>query len=104
MPDAAALEATTPVEADAPYDGGTDATRPPDGAPDAALGPSNLRVMAANLTSGSSQSYDPGEGLRIFEGLKPDVVLIQEFNYGANTDAAARAMVDAAFGPNFSYY
>jgi endonuclease/exonuclease/phosphatase family metal-dependent hydrolase len=96
-------------------DGGTDedapaaddtgvADAPRDAPPDAPLGAANVRVMAANLTSGSNQSYDPGEGLRIFEGLKPDVVLIQEFNYGANGDADARAMVDKAFGADFSYY
>jgi len=49
--------------------------------------PFNLRVMAANLTSGSGQTYDPGHGLRIIQGLKPDVVMIQELNYGANTPA-----------------
>ena len=26
----------------------------------------NVRIMAANLTSGNSQNYDPGEGIRIF--------------------------------------
>jgi endonuclease/exonuclease/phosphatase family metal-dependent hydrolase len=84
-------------------DAGVDAARdaPGDAPP---LGAANLRVISGNLTSGSNQSYDPGEGLRIFEGLKPDVVLIQEFNYGANADADARAMVDKAFGANFSYY
>jgi endonuclease/exonuclease/phosphatase family metal-dependent hydrolase len=40
----------------------------------------------------------------MFEGLKPDVVLIQEFNIGANTDAAVRAFVDATFGPDFAVY
>jgi hypothetical protein len=94
-PDTATPDATNDVVGD---------VESADVAPDAALGPSNLRVMAANLTSGSNQSYDPGEGLRIFEGLKPDVVLIQEFNYGTNSDADMRAMVDKAFGPTFSYY
>jgi hypothetical protein len=36
--------------------------------------------MAANLSSGNNQSYDPGEGARIFQGLKPDIVMIQELN------------------------
>ena len=68
-----------------------------------------VRVMGANITSGSSQSY-LSPGLDIFEGLKPDVVAIQEFDYtstttnGANTPAAFREMIDTAFGTNFVYY
>jgi endonuclease/exonuclease/phosphatase family metal-dependent hydrolase len=69
-----------------------------------AAGSTRVRIMAANLTSGTGQSYDPGHGIRIFQGLKPDVVLIQEFNYKMDTDADLRAMVDTAFGPSFSYY
>src|SRR6266853_2562823 len=61
-----------------------------------------LRVMSANL-NGNVQSYQPF-ALRIFEGLKPDVVAIQEFNYGNNTDPDLRSMIDTAFGTNFSYY
>ena len=38
-----------------------------------------VRVMAANL-NGNTQSYQPF-ALRIFQGTKPDVVCIQEFNY-----------------------
>ena len=60
-----------------------------------------LRVMAANTSSGNRQSYDPGEGIRIFQGLKPDVVLIQEFNYGANDERSIRSMVESAFGSRF---
>ena len=33
-----------------------------------------VRLMAATITSGNLQSYDPGEGPRIFQGTKPDVV------------------------------
>jgi len=68
----------------------------------------NVRVMAANL-NGNTQSYQPF-ALRIFQGLKPDVVAIQEFNYtstnnlGVNTAAAFREMIDTAFGTNFVYY
>jgi endonuclease/exonuclease/phosphatase family metal-dependent hydrolase len=61
-----------------------------------------VRLMAANLT-GNSQKYEP-PALRIFQGLKPDVVAIQEFNYSNNTPAQLRAMVDAAFGTNFVYF
>ncbi|MFY0526885.1 lamin tail domain-containing protein [Archangium gephyra] len=63
-----------------------------------------LRVMAANTTSGNLQSYDPGHGTRIFQGTKPDVVAIQEFNYGDNSAAAIRGFVNTAFGSNFYYY
>ncbi|HLL52304.1 MAG TPA: endonuclease/exonuclease/phosphatase family protein [Myxococcaceae bacterium] len=63
-----------------------------------------IRVMAANTTSGNLQSYDPGHGIRIFQGLKPDIVLIQEFNYGDNSAATIRAFVDSTFGPGFYYY
>jgi PKD repeat protein/endonuclease/exonuclease/phosphatase family metal-dependent hydrolase len=65
--------------------------------------------MGANITSGNNQSYLT-PGLDIFEGLKPDVVAIQEFNYssttsnGVNTPAAFREMIDTAFGTNFVYY
>lgn len=59
--------------------------------------------MAANLTSGNGQDYDPGHGNRILQGLKPDIVLVQEFNYLNNTAADFRAWVDANFGPTFSY-
>ncbi len=63
-----------------------------------------LRIVAANLTSGSQQSYDPGHGGRILKGLEPDIVLIQEFNYGTNSPANLRSFVNANFGTTFSYY
>ncbi len=58
--------------------------------------------MAANLTSGLQQAYE-GPGTRLLQGAQPDVVLIQEFNYGNNSPAAIRAWVDSTFGPSFSY-
>jgi endonuclease/exonuclease/phosphatase family metal-dependent hydrolase len=63
-----------------------------------------VRLMAANITSGNLQSYDPGNGIRIFQGTKPDVVMIQEFNYGDNSATAIRGFVNTAFGTSFSYY
>ncbi|HEX2571090.1 MAG TPA: lamin tail domain-containing protein [Polyangia bacterium] len=63
-----------------------------------------VRVMAGNLTSGNNQSYDPGNGTRIFQGTHPDVVLIQEFNYGTNSATDIRQFVDTAFGTTFSYF
>src|ERR1039458_4317715 len=61
-----------------------------------------VRVMAANL-NGNTQSYQPF-ALRILQGLKPDVVAIQEFNYSNNAASDFRVMIDAAFGTNFVYY
>jgi len=65
--------------------------------------PFTVRVVAANLTSGNYQSYDPGEGQRILQGLAPDVVMIQEFNYGDNAPATLQGFVDATFDGGFSY-
>ena len=63
-----------------------------------------LRLMGANISTGNKQSYDPGEGKRIFLGIKPDVVMIQEFNYGNNSATDIRSFIDSAFGSSFSYY
>lgn len=63
-----------------------------------------IRVMTANISSGSRQSYDGGEGVRIFQGLKPDVVMIQEFNYGDNSASAIGGFVATAFSAEYSYY
>ncbi len=62
----------------------------------------NIRVMAANL-NGNTQSYQPF-ALRILQGLKPDVVAIQEFNYSNNAASDFREMIDGTFGTNFVYY
>ncbi|WP_434388159.1 endonuclease/exonuclease/phosphatase family protein [Melittangium boletus] len=69
-----------------------------------ALAPVRVRLMAANISSGNNQSYDPGHGTRIFQGTKPDIVMIQEFNFGSNSASDIRSFVDTAFGPNFHYY
>jgi endonuclease/exonuclease/phosphatase family metal-dependent hydrolase len=61
-----------------------------------------VRVMSANL-NGNTQSYQPF-AIRIFQGLKPDIVAIQEFNYSNNTPSDFRAMLDTAFGTNFDYF
>ena len=60
----------------------------------------HLRIMAGNITSGNGQSYDQGHGARIFKGLKPDIVLIQEFNYKKGSIAD---FVKDTFGEEFSY-
>lgn len=61
-----------------------------------------IRIMSANLT-GSSQKYE-APAIRIFQGLKPDIVAIQEFNYLNNTALDIRTMVNIAFGTNFYFY
>lgn len=67
-----------------------------------------IRIMTGNITSGNLSSYDPGEGNRIFQGLHPDIALIQEMNVGVspnkNTAATYRAWVTANFGSTFSYH
>jgi endonuclease/exonuclease/phosphatase family metal-dependent hydrolase len=68
----------------------------------------NVRIMAANL-NGNTQSYQPF-ALRILQGLKPDVVCIQEFNYAStngvdvNDAAAFREMINLTLGTNYVYY
>jgi endonuclease/exonuclease/phosphatase family metal-dependent hydrolase len=70
--------------------------------------PVRLRIVAANLTSGTEQAYSvtngnhsniEGAGARILKGLKPDVVLIQEFNTNANP----RQWVNQTFGEEYSF-
>ena len=65
-----------------------------------------IRIAAANLTSGNHQSYSPdnanhsnpeGAGARILKGLKPDVVLIQEFN----TTIPVRQWVNQTLGTDY---
>src|SRR5438093_232802 len=50
-----------------------------------------VRIVTANTTTGNNQSYDPGQGIRIFEGLHPDIALVQELNYGDDSDASIRS-------------
>ena len=52
-----------------------------------------VRIVAANLSSGTGQNYD-APGIRILQGLKPDIVAIQEFNYGNRSAAAIQSLVD----------
>jgi endonuclease/exonuclease/phosphatase family metal-dependent hydrolase len=60
-----------------------------------------VRIMAANLT-GNSQTYGDSQ-IRILQGLKPDIICIQEFKYLGNTPTDIRTFVDTAFGPTFQY-
>ena len=58
-----------------------------------------LTVMAANLSGLESTYGEPGR--RIFQGLMPDIVAIQEWNI---TDANPRDFVDRNFGTGFHFY
>jgi hypothetical protein len=114
--DAGARDAGAP-DAGTPDAGRPDAGAPDSGVPDAGVrsdggicpipsgvgAPFRVRAMAANLTSGNLQSYDPGHGARIMQGVDPDIVMIQEFNYGTNSASAISGFVSATFDGGFSY-
>jgi endonuclease/exonuclease/phosphatase family metal-dependent hydrolase len=68
-----------------------------------------LRAVAANLTSDHLQSYSPdnsnhsnpeGAGARILKALKPDIVLIQEFN----TSIPVRQWINQTLGEEFAFF
>jgi endonuclease/exonuclease/phosphatase family metal-dependent hydrolase len=90
----------TPPEIDAGGD-----PVPAEAGPDGTAAPtSTVRIVAANTTSGASTSYDPIESIRIFQGLHPDVVLLQEFKYGSATPDDLKSFVTTAFGATYNYY
>jgi endonuclease/exonuclease/phosphatase family metal-dependent hydrolase len=74
----------------------------------ATLADETIRIMAANTSSGNNQSYDPGHGNRIFQGLDPDIALIQEVNVtlngSKNSSATYRQWVNENFGTSFHYH
>lgn len=96
-------------------DGGADATS--DSASDARAdvlsrdvptpdGSFHLRLMAANLTAGNNQTYDtppgdvaPGPGIRIMQGVSPDIVMLQEMRIGADNTAALQGLAETILGP-----
>lgn len=70
--------------------------------------PLAIRVVAANLTSDKTQSYSSdngnhtnpeGAGARILKALKPDVVIIQEFN----TTVPPRQWINGMLGEGFDF-
>ena len=69
-----------------------------------AADPVRIRLVASNLSSGNQQSYDPGHGARILQGLKPDIILIQEFNIGDNSEPSVKGFVTTNFGPTFTFF
>jgi endonuclease/exonuclease/phosphatase family metal-dependent hydrolase len=88
-----------------PEDGSTSTTDAGgDGAPIDETNIRRVRIVAANTTSGTSTSYEPLESIRLFQGLKPDVALLQEVRYKSNSDGDLRAFVDTAFGTSYAFY
>jgi endonuclease/exonuclease/phosphatase family metal-dependent hydrolase len=91
-PDAQRPDAPPPPDAQL-----ADASPPPDaGAPP---GDTRIRLVAGNISSGNAQAYEL-PGIRIFQGLAPDVAMIQEFNV---TTGTIRGFVDQAFGTQFAF-
>jgi len=63
-----------------------------------------VRLMQANLTSGSTPTYNERHGARIIQGLKPDIVTLQEFNVGNNSEATLRHFVRKNIGEDYFFY
>jgi endonuclease/exonuclease/phosphatase family metal-dependent hydrolase len=70
--------------------------------------PVAIRAVAANLTSDNKQAYSPdngnhsnpeGAGARILKALKPDIVMIQEFN----TTISTRQWINRTLGEDFEF-
>ncbi len=52
-----------------------------------------IRIAASNLSSGSNQGYE-ASGIHLLQGLKPDIIAMQEFNFGANQTADIQLLVN----------
>lgn len=91
-----AVDAGTPE----PSDAGASSDAPLDTGPKLPT----VRIAAANTTSGTATTYDSPESIRIFQGLKPDVVLLQEFRYRTGAETELREFVTTAFGASYNYY
>ena len=61
----------------------------------------HIRLMAANITSGSKESYDASAGRNIFMAVKPDIVMIQEFKVFKGT---FENFVHTVFGEEYTYF
>jgi endonuclease/exonuclease/phosphatase family metal-dependent hydrolase len=59
---------------------------------------STVRIVAGNLSTGSGQTWNIGQGIRILQGIKGDIMLVQEFNYGMNDAAAIQSFADQVCG------
>ncbi|WP_225413549.1 endonuclease/exonuclease/phosphatase family protein [Stigmatella hybrida] len=97
--DAGPAQDAGPAEDAGTPDSGIDAGPAQDaGTPDA--GTARIRLMAANISSGNYQAYE-APGIRLMQGVNPDIVMIQEFNYKSGSISD---LVNTTFGPGFYYY
>ena len=60
-----------------------------------------IRLMTANSTSGSKESYDTAASQNILKATQADIVMIQEFKVFNGT---FREFVDKVYGPEFHYF
>jgi hypothetical protein len=65
--------------------------------------PDTVRIVAANLSSGKNQNYDLEHGVRILQGIDPDIILIQELNYLDDTEQDIIELVDLICGGGCEY-
>ena len=57
----------------------------------------HIRAVTGNISTGNNQDYDNGEGIRIFQGLKGDIMMVQEFNYKNNSENDYKEFVKTVF-------
>lgn len=63
-----------------------------------------IRIAASNLSSGTGQAYE-APGIRLLQGLKPDIIAMQEFNYGSDSPADIQSLVNQiTFTNGFSWF
>lgn len=63
----------------------------------------HARLVAGNLTSGSNQTYDGGQGIRILQGIHADILMLQEFNYGTNLPGDFQTFTETVCGMECSW-
>ena len=63
------------------------------------LGAADLKIASQNVSKISS--FAGNQSIRIFQGLEPDIALLQEW---CLAEPSHREYVDQAFGPDFYYY
>ncbi|MBL8677938.1 MAG: endonuclease/exonuclease/phosphatase family protein [Myxococcales bacterium] len=101
--DSATADTGTDAASDSANDTRSDVVFPDVATPDGSF---RMRLMAANLTAGNNQTYDvppgdtaPGPGIRIMQGVDPDIVMLQEMRIGADDTAALQGLAESILGP-----
>lgn len=61
----------------------------------------DIRIAISNTTSGIYQSYDPGHGIRLMQGVNADILLVQECQYGSNTSSDLQAFNNLLLGSGY---